>query len=125
MRSIERFVSEFPLRMIACLAPMLLLSACGENVRLKQELANARTESLETENERKPMQKQAAETHEMVQRLERTVDASEREANDTNGRRAQVKKRKLNVETALKSAEEQISNLTKDREAYAAKYLKQ
>ena len=71
------------------------------------------------------MQKQAAETHEMVQRLERTVDASEREANDTNGRRAQVKKRKLNVETALKSAEEQISNLTKDREAYAAKYLKQ
>ena len=111
--------------MVALLAPVFLLSSCGEHTRLKKDLADVRTEILETENERKPMQQQAVQTREMVQRLERSVNSAENEASDATGRLGRVKKQKQDLESALKSAEEQISNLAKDRDAYTAKYIKQ
>lgn len=111
--------------MIALLGAVFMVSSCGEHVKLKKDLADVRTEILETENARKPMQQQAVQTREMVQRLENAVNAAEREANDATGRRSQVQKQKQDLESVLKSAEEQISNLAKDRDAYTVKYIKQ
>ena len=54
--------------------------------------------------------------------LQKTVAAAERDANNPGGKRIEAAKKKEHLESVLKSVENQISLLTKDREDYAAKY---
>lgn len=93
-------------------------------MKLKKELVTVKEEIRETESERKSTQQRAAESNESVSAFRRSVETAEKEAGDANGRKAKIDQQKQELEATLKVMQDQIDSLTREREAYAAKYLK-
>ena len=92
-------------------------------MRLKKQLAAVKAETLETENQYKPIQDQLAQTGDAMRSLQKSVAAAERDANNPGGKRIAAAKQQQHLESVLKYVETQISVLTKDREEYVAKYF--
>ena len=105
------------------LGSVFVLSSCGDHLRLKQQLAAVKAETLETVNECKPIQDHLYQTGVTVKSLQKSVAAAERDANNPGGKRMEAAKKKEYLESVLKYVEAQISVMKKEREEYAAKYF--